>query len=183
MKIQRSTAIRLAYILLAAPLVIAAILLTGCASAPVPLQSYSTQTQAPHGCYELSDCGSPQTAGKSNVSEHYLQSVLSDAFSGHTYIKDDEQYGREHWTKSLTGDCEDFALWVRDKLAQDGVASDLVFLAIPGSDYHVVVHVNGYILDNRYKWVMRQEELNYKWLMIGKSTGGWWPVKTETASK
>jgi len=108
-----------------------------------------------------------------------LQQVLDRAHGQHEYRYDRDQYGqREYWTASLIGDCEDFALWCRDALAQQGVAADLVLCGVdnPAGD-HLVVHVDGLILDNRHRWVMRQDDLPYAWIKIGKPDGTWYMIE------
>ena len=101
-----------------------------------------------------------------------LQTVLDLAHSQHEYVLDIEQYGKiEHWTTDLVGDCEDFALWCRDQLEAKGIHPDLVFCRTEDGGGHLVLHVDGWILDNRYKWVMRQDDLPYEWVKMGKPDG------------
>ena len=103
-----------------------------------------------------------------------LQEVLDTAHDGHRYVRDIEQYKvREYWVESLVGDCEDFALSVREMLKEEGIASDLVFCLTENRQGHLVVSVDGWILDNRYTWVMRRDDLPYKWLKLGKPDGTW----------
>jgi len=106
-----------------------------------------------------------------------LQKVLDAAHSQHVYMYDKDQYGlNEYWTTDLVGDCEDFTLWCRDRLAEQGIHADLVFCKTEDGGGHLVLHVGGWILDNRYKWVMRQEDLPYTWLKIGKPDGTWFEI-------
>ena len=103
-----------------------------------------------------------------------LQKVLDEAHSQHEYILDSEQYGkREHWMESLTGDCEDFALWVRSRLKQEDIECDLVFCYTENDGGHLVCSVNGYILDNRHRWVTPRDELPYRWVKLGRPDGTW----------
>lgn len=107
-----------------------------------------------------------------------LQEVLDMAHRGHRYISDAEQYGaHEYWRESLVGDCEDFALWCRARLAERGIASDLIFCGVtnPAGD-HLVCSVEGWILDNRYRWVRSRDQLAYTWLKIGKPDGRWYAI-------
>lgn len=106
-----------------------------------------------------------------------LQTVLDRAHTGHTYVQDPAQYQRpEHWTVSLVGDCEDFALWCRKELALQGIASDLVYCLTEQGEGHLVLSVDGYILDNRHRWVMRRDDLDYRWISLGKPNGTWFAV-------
>lgn len=106
-----------------------------------------------------------------------LQEVLDAAHSQHRYVYDKDRYGlSEYWTTDLVGDCEDFALWCRDQLEAKGILSDLVFCRTEDGGGHLVLHVYGWILDNRHKWVMRQDDLPYEWVKIGKPDGRWFTV-------
>lgn len=110
--------------------------------------------------------------------ENQLQDVLNWAQEGHRYIADTVQYQKvEHWEIGLVGDCEDFALAVREKLKEKGIESDLVYCKVETGEGHLVVHVSGYILDNRHKWVMRQEDLPYTWLRMNDSNGDWFKIE------
>ncbi len=106
-----------------------------------------------------------------------LQAVLDDAHGGHAYVTDKEKHGMpEDWRPELIGDCDSFALWCREQLEQLGIQPDLVFCRTETGGGHLVLHVDGWILDNRHKWVMRQEDLPYIWLKIGKPDGTWYAV-------
>lgn len=103
-----------------------------------------------------------------------LQAVLDRAHNGHTYLPDSAQYQRpEHWTAALTGDCEDFALWCRAELQAAGIAADLVLCLTERSEGHLVCSVQGYVLDNRHRFVMRRDDLPYQWLSLGQPDGTW----------
>jgi predicted transglutaminase-like cysteine proteinase len=103
-----------------------------------------------------------------------LQGVLDKAHRGHRYVTDPAQYSRpEHWKVSLTGDCEDFALWCRQALQALGIASDLVLCLTEAREGHLVCSVGGYVLDNRHKWVMRRDDLDYQWISLGAPDGAW----------
>jgi len=107
-----------------------------------------------------------------------LQDVLSEAHRGHKYVTDYAQYGvEEYWTPSLVGDCEDFALWVKAELEKRGIAADLVVALTEDGEGHAVIHVGGWILDNRYKYVVSIDELRYTWISIGRA-GKWYDVIT-----
>lgn len=103
-----------------------------------------------------------------------LQAVLDAAHAEHVYVYDTQQYQRpEYWAVSLQGDCEDFALWCRQRLKEWGIESDLVFCITELNGGHLVLSVNGWILDNRYTWVMRRDDLPYQWISLGQPDGTW----------
>ncbi len=104
-----------------------------------------------------------------------LQDVLDQAHRSHQYLYDRNQYGiEEYWQESLTGDCEDFALWCRARLAEHGIASDLIFCGVHKSTGdHLVCSVDGWILDNRFRWVRSRDDLPYTWLKLGRPDGRW----------
>lgn len=106
-----------------------------------------------------------------------LQQVLDLAHRGHRYLTDRELHGvLEHWDVALIGDCDSFALWCRQELARRGIASDLVFCRTETGEGHLVCSVQGHILDNRHKWVMRRDDLPYTWVSIGKPDGAWFSI-------
>ena len=108
-----------------------------------------------------------------------LQGVLNKAHSQHVYKYDCDQYQKkEHWELGLVGDCEDFALWCKSELKKEDVDADLIYCLVETGGGHLVCHVDGYILDNRHNWVMRQEDLPYKWLKIGRPNSKWYEIKT-----
>ena len=104
----------------------------------------------------------------------YLQDVLDEAHRGHTYVTDLQQYKKsEHWVKGLTGDCEDFALWCRDKLKSLAIDSSLVHCITETGQHHLVCEVQGYILDNRSKWVKPRDDIEYSWIAKNTPDGRW----------
>jgi predicted transglutaminase-like cysteine proteinase len=106
--------------------------------------------------------------------EKRLQAVLDEAHAQHSYVIDDDQYRRpEYWEAGLVGDCEDFALWCRERLAAQGVESDLVYCKLENGKNHLVLSVDGWILDNRHVWVIRRDDLRYDWISLGKPDGTW----------
>lgn len=80
------------------------------------------------------------------------------AIQGHVYITDKEQYGREDvWRPSLKGDCEDYALWMRERLG-----GQLLYVKTESGDYHIVLDVDGVIVDNLSRDVYPRENMNHK---------------------
>lgn len=103
-----------------------------------------------------------------------LQAVLDAAHRGHVYITDQVLHGvLEHWAVELVGDCDSFALWCRQALAQRGIAADLILCRTETGEGHLVCSVDGWILDNRHTWVMRRDDLPYTWLSAGGPDGRW----------
>lgn len=84
-------------------------------------------------------------------------------------------HGRfDDWTPELIGDCDSYALWIRDELLKYGIEADLIYAKVDGVEPngdHLVASVNGWILDNRYRWVMSRDELPYTWVSIGRWNG------------
>ena len=108
-----------------------------------------------------------------------LQKVLNEAHRGHTYVSDLDKHGKlEHWEADLVGDCDSFALWIRDRLKQENIESDLIYCLTETGEGHLVISVQGWILDNRSKWVRRRDDIPYTWLRIGKPDGYWFTIKS-----
>ncbi|MOA20731.1 hypothetical protein D3C78_1411920 [compost metagenome] len=103
-----------------------------------------------------------------------LQQVLDLAHRGHRYVTDLKLHGvLEHWAPELVGDCDSFSLWCRQELAALGIESDLIFCRDETGEGHLVCSVDGWILDNRHKWVQRRDDLPYIWIGLGKPDGTW----------
>lgn len=106
-----------------------------------------------------------------------LQQVFSEAIKRHEYVTDQKQYGKhEHWEPGLMGDCEDFALWCRERLELVGVESDLIYCRTEDNIGHLVLSVDGWILDNRCSEVMANTSLveaGYKFLKLARPDGTW----------
>ena len=108
-----------------------------------------------------------------------LGDVLAEAHRGHKYFTDDEKYQKiEHWTPDLEGDCDDFALWCKQELDNRGIDADLVECLTETEQRHLVCSVDGWVLDNRYRYLMRRDELKYTWLKIGRN-GVWYKVQPD----
>lgn len=107
-----------------------------------------------------------------------LQEVLDLAHQGHRYVTDMAKHGMpEHWCAELVGDCDSFALWCRAELLVKGVSSDLVLCRTETGEGHLVCSVDGYILDNRHKWVTSRDDLPYTWIAVGKPDGSWFAIR------
>jgi len=114
------------------------------------------------------------------VLKNTLQQVLDLAHSQHEYRYDRDQYGKvEHWAAGLVGDCEDFALWCRQSLSERGIPSDLIYCKTENGGGHLVLHVDGWILDNRHGWVMSKDDLDYTWISLGRPDGVWLAIEPD----
>jgi predicted transglutaminase-like cysteine proteinase len=98
-----------------------------------------------------------------------LQAIQGRAFREHRYIPD---IG-DQWRASLAGDCEDFAIYQHLELAKRGIRSELVLAFTETGEGHVVTSVDGWILDNRRRWVRKRDAVPYRWLSIGSLGGKW----------
>lgn len=87
----------------------------------------------------------------------------------HTYISDLEQYGvAETWSPSLTGDCEDYALYMKHALYAHGYASNIWIVRTELDELHAVLVVKifnyEFVIDNRHQSLKPREMLQYKWI-------------------
>lgn len=116
-----------------------------------------------------------------------VEAVHRRVFRIFEYKTDKDQYDKlEHWMDTaeleaalqrgkLVGDCDDFALACRHLLWDEGIPNRLVLCEIPGYGGHLVLEVEGYILDNNHDRVMRRQDLNYKWIKLsGYNIGEPW---------
>lgn len=92
--------------------------------------------------------------------EIQLQETHRNALAQHQYISDQEQYGVfEYWTPSLTGDCEDYALWMQAK-----VGGTLLYVRTPEGQAHIVLEQHGFIIDNTSKFIYPRERMAHKFV-------------------
>lgn len=81
-----------------------------------------------------------------------LQQELDHVHSRFEYVSDLAQYGvRDKWVASYRGDCEDFALVLRERLAARGIESRILSVITETGDRHAVLEAQGMIMDNRSK--------------------------------
>lgn len=105
------------------------------------------------------------------------------------YTSDIENRGvPEHWTDvneleeldelhrdEFKDDCDGFALAVRYQCRKLNIPNRLVHCLTENGTGHLVVSVNGYIIDNRNKWIMKRSDVDYKWIkMSGYEKGDPW---------
>jgi predicted transglutaminase-like cysteine proteinase len=131
---------------------------------------------------------------KLTVKKKALQKILDKVHHLFDYEHDSVQFGGEYWMDKaeiaealksgrgeFKGDCDDFVLACRMLCREQNIPSRLVFCKIDSEEYHLVLEVNGYILNNIHKWVMRQDDLDWEWIsMSGFEPGGWTKVKEMT---
>jgi predicted transglutaminase-like cysteine proteinase len=69
-------------------------------------------------------------------------------------------------------DCDGFALACRKECKKQHIKSRLVLCVVETGEIHLVLEVQGWILDNRQNRVMSKDELDerYKWLTISGYT-------------
>lgn len=116
-----------------------------------------------------------------------LNKVHQQALSRFIYQTDLEHFGQiEYWATeseipdegNVMGDCDDFAALIRKLLRKQRITSRLVYVLFKEEgkwQAHLVVEVNGWILDNRYNTVKRRDDLPYLWLSIsGYEAGSPW---------
>lgn len=90
-----------------------------------------------------------------------LEQQHAAAMRHHVYITDQEQYGvEEYWTPSLTGDCEDYALWMRER-----VGGNLLYVSTEQGQAHIVLDVGGKIIDSLSRKVYPRSEMKHKLIL------------------
>jgi len=118
-----------------------------------------------------------------------LQHILAWVQWRFDYTSDILQRGvPEHWidTDELAAldtagrdtfkdDCDGHALACRYQCRKLGIPNRLVFCQTETGGYHLVLEVDGWILDNRYKRVMARDDVLYRWIkMSGFEKGDPW---------
>lgn len=124
--------------------------------------------------------------------EQDLQAIKNYVAWRFNYTSDREQRGvPEHWVDTeelkhledtnrggFKDDCDGHALACRYQLRKLGIPNRLVFCLVNPKDPtsgHLVLEVEGWILDNRHKWVRPRDQLNYEWISIsGLEKGDPW---------
>jgi len=117
-----------------------------------------------------------------------IKDIHKLVFSNFTYITDKKQYNNiEKWvqpasdydgTTSFKGDCEDFALACRKLLRDANIESRLVYCTVENGEGHLVLSVDGWILDNRFRAIKTNSYLvkhGYTFIKIsGLNSGDPW---------
>ncbi len=82
-------------------------------------------------------------------SRQLLQALQNFAQKHHHYRSDQQQYRQaDYWQASLIGDCEDYALWLQQKLLLLAVPSELVWVWRQGQSHMVLLVADHYVMDN-----------------------------------
>lgn len=82
-------------------------------------------------------------------SRQLLQALQNFAQKHHQYRSDQQQYRlTDYWQASLEGDCEDYALWLQQKLLLLKVPSELVWVWRQGQSHMVLLVADQYVMDN-----------------------------------
>ena len=124
------------------------------------------------------------------VNKKDLQSIMDYIHFRFNYTSDVEERGLpDHWVDQdelnrdldksqradFKDDCDGFALACRYKCRQLSIPSRLVLCRTETGEYHLVLEVEGWILDNRSKWVVKRDYVDYTWISIsGFSKGDDW---------
>ena len=121
-----------------------------------------------------------------------LKETLSDihrkVFDVFQYTTDRKQYGlEEKWSvppeykrgMTFKGDCDDFALMCRKLCRDAGIESSRLVVCMTEQDEgHLVLEVEGYVLDNRSRTLETKDSLTdtgYTWVAIsGYNPGDTW---------
>jgi predicted transglutaminase-like cysteine proteinase len=117
-----------------------------------------------------------------------LTSIHKKVFVAFKYVTDKNQYGlEEKWSVPpefldrmiFKGDCDDFAMMCRKLCREAGIDnSRLLFCHTEDGEGHLVLEVEGYVLDNRSRKLETKDTLSdndYKWIAIsGYNPGDQW---------
>jgi predicted transglutaminase-like cysteine proteinase len=129
------------------------------------------------------------------VKKEDLQAISDYVDWRFNYTSDIEQRGMpEHWVDvdELSGldqmargtfkdDCDGYALACRHQCRKVSIPNRLVFCQTETGEYHLVLEVEGWILDNRRRWVIDRGHCEYKWISISGYEKGdpWHEVYTD----
>lgn len=114
-----------------------------------------------------------------------LKKIHTKAWNKFRYATDLQNHGKlEHWNYPeedflgrITGDCEDYALYCRKKCRKAGYKTRLVLCYTETGEFHCVLEISGYIMDNRHRELQTINsivELGYKLV----ATSGYEPGDT-----
>ena len=156
----------------------------GCtAMSPVPFETGNEVTPPP-GCIELRK-RQPDAWCKRD-----LEQALGAVHARFNYRSDLALFGVvEHWQSppakgDFEGDCDEFALAVRQELRARGIPSRLVYCRTSRGRAHLVAEVGGWMLDSRYAWPYRREStLDYCPYISGYLPGEPWRAITNARAR
>ena len=103
--------------------------------------------------------------------------ILQDLHARFTYTSDIAKHSkREHWESlaqygEICGDCEDFALTLREALIKEGYRAELATVGLNSNRVnHCVVICDNRVLDNIHMWPVRRSDLpTYKFIAMTKN--------------
>ena len=148
--------------------VLVGLMVGGCAVTPPQSLHFGDEVEAPKGCQDYRLRGGFCS----------LQDALDSIHALHEYISDPWQYGHyNHWALSPVGDCADFALSVRAELNARGIhGTHLLRGYLPERGIqkgHLVVYIDGWVLDNQHRRPIRIQEWPYTPYVAGDESGVW----------
>lgn len=114
------------------------------------------------------------------VKKKDLQAISDYVGWRFNYTSDIEQRGMpEHWVdvseldsledlakRTFKDDCDGYALACRYQCRKLQIPNRLVFCQTETYEYHLVTEVEGWVLDNRYRYVMPRKNVPYRWISI-----------------
>lgn len=93
-----------------------------------------------------------------------IEYIHAELLARHTYITDQDQYGvNDKWVMSLTGDCEDFALFSYFLLVGKGYEPQFWLVRTEADEMHVALIVDDYVFDNR--GLVKLNQSRYKFIV------------------
>ena len=119
------------------------------------------------------------------VSDHFVWHPDSEVWgdkckAGEYWASSAELRTQNNSDRKIHGDCDDWCALVRDGLTANGIASRLVMCMVPNAGLHLVVDVDGIILDCRQKMPVSRDDLDYTFLSAsGVYQGDAWHVITK----
>jgi len=112
-----------------------------------------------------------------------IRKINSDWNDKITYRSDKAHYGLvDKWACPADGfgDCEDHCIAKQASLLDQGIPSFIATCWTETGEYHAVLIVptnrGDFILDNRYPYIMKPSELEYKWDKREGTDGKWYEI-------
>jgi len=141
----------------------------------------------------------PKERGETlTVKQSQLQAIVNKVSHVFSYTPDAKARSKfEHWVDveelktigdmgrgEFRDDCDGFALACRFLCREQGIENRLVFCRTETLEPHLVCESDGYIMDNRSKWVKRRDDVPYEWISISGYEKGdpWRRVKMQGGS-
>jgi len=154
----------------------------GCSTTPEPF-TLNEAVPAPRGWLQMQKRCNIEGVGCPIDLLTRLINIREEVFSRFIEIDDLSQYGeKDYWARpiesmnrkgKITGDCEEFALAAQALCKARGIEnSRIVFCLTERGIAHIVLEVEGWIIDNRVP-VVERGYLNYTWLGILDYDGKW----------